>query len=329
MPSPEAYKRSLAQRVRMNRAILTNKYWSLPVDNKGHEDFMPVGRGVRSSPLCGKHLSFMVCKNKEGHEGVSVGGEDATGKVVVRHKHMWCHKATCPVCFNRGWSVRGAQSITGRLEKGVELGFGKIEHISVSVPPEEYHLSEKALRKKARSALKVRGVVGGCMIFHGFRIDRKRGVHTLGFIKGGFDRCRNCVHVREDCASCDGFKGREVREYKKDRYLVKVLDERKTVFGTAWYQLNHATVRVSAFSRFHVVTWFGCCGNRKYSSAKIESEDVCPACGNEMVKCAYMGKQVIARDIGDPNYRAVFVDDEFDENGEAKYPEMVGSRGYG
>ena len=336
MPSPEAYKRSLAQRVRMNRAILTNKYWSLPVDNKGHEDFMPVGRGVRSSPLCGKHLSFMVCKNKEGHEGVSVGGEDATGKVVVRHKHMWCHKSTCPVCFIRGWSVRGAQKIAGRVEKGVERGFGKIEHISVSVPPEEYHLSEKALRKKARSALKVRGVVGGCMIFHGFRIDRKRGVlvwsphyHTLGFIKGGFDRCRKCVHVREDCASCDGFKGREVREYKKDRYLVKVLDERKTVFGTAWYQLNHATVRVSAFSRFHVVTWFGCCGNRKYSSAKIESEDVCPACGNEMVKCAYMGKQVIARDIGDPNYRAVFVDDEFDENGEAKYPEMVGSRGYG
>ena len=42
----EAYKRSLAQRVSLNRQILQNKYWFLPVDNKGHEDFVPVGRGV-------------------------------------------------------------------------------------------------------------------------------------------------------------------------------------------------------------------------------------------------------------------------------------------
>jgi len=336
MVSIEAYNRSLAQRVRMNRAILRNPYWLLPVDDKGHEFFSPVGRGVRSSELCGKHLSFVVCKNVEGHEGLSVGGVDCSGKVVVRHKHMWCHKAGCPVCFNRGWSVRGAQSIGGRVEKGVERGFGKVEHITVSVPPEDYHLSEKVLRKKCRSALSVRGVVGGCMIFHGFRIDRKRGVlvwsphyHTLGFIEGGFDVCRSCVHKREDCSTCSGFKGREVREFKKDRYLVKVFAERETVFGTAFYQLNHATVRVSAFSRFHAVTWFGVCANRKYASAMLKSEDVCPACGDEMVRCAYVGKRVIARDIGDPNYRAVFVDDEFDECGEPKYPEIVGSRGYG
>ena len=42
MVSAEAFNRSLAQRIRLNRAILTNKYWMLPVDNKGHEDFMPV-----------------------------------------------------------------------------------------------------------------------------------------------------------------------------------------------------------------------------------------------------------------------------------------------
>jgi hypothetical protein len=336
MVSPEAYQRSLAQRVLMNRAILEKAYWTLPVDDKGHERFMPVGRGVRTSESCGRHLSFVVCKNIEEHKGVSVGGDDCTGKVVVRHKHMWCHNSKCPVCFIRGWAVRGAQKIGGRLEKGVELGFGKIEHITVSVPPEDYHLPEKVLRKKCRLALKARGVIGGGMIFHGYRIDRERGVlvwkphyHTLGFIEGGFDVCRSCVHKREDCRSCEGFKGREVRGYKKDGYIVKVFDERKTVFGTAWYNLNHATVKVSAFSRFHVVTWFGCCGNRKYSSAMLESEDVCPACGEEMVKCAYMGKRVIARDIGDPNYRAVFVDDEFDENGEPNYPEVVGGRGFG
>ena len=328
--------RSFSRRLRLNSAIVENKYWYLPVDNKGHERFTPVGRGVQSSEVCGKHLSFMVCKNVEGHRGLSVGGVDATGKVVVRHKHMWCHKATCPVCFNRGWSVRGAQSITGRLEEGVRRGYGKVEHVSVSVPPEDYGLPEKVLRKKARLALLDRGVNGGCMIFHGYRMNRSRGVlvwrphyHALGFIEGGFDRCRDCGHVREDCASCDGFKGREVRGYEKDRYIVKVFKERKTVFGTAWYQLNHSTVRVSAFSRFHCVTWFGVCANRKYGSAKVESEDVCPACGDEMVRCAYVGKRFIPRNVGDLGYKACFVDVELDEFGQPNYVEVVGSRGYG
>lgn len=329
--------KSLSRRLRLNRAILKNPYWFLPVEDKGHEDYMPVGRGVPSSPLCGKNVGFKVCKNIEGHKGLSVGGVDATGKVVVRLKHLWCHKPTCPKCFNRGWAVRGARNIETRLEEAVRRGLGsKVEHIVVSPHPDDFGLSEKVLRKKSRKALKVRGVVGGSLVFHGFRVDRERGVlvwsphfHAFCFIEGdGFDRCRNCVHIREDCLNCSGFKGREVREYAKDRYLVKVLDERETVFGTAWYILNHATVRVG-LKRSHCVTWFGVCAKRKYSSPKVVSEDVCCVCGEEMVKCAYMGKRFIPRNIGHVDYKAVFVDDEFDENGEENYPEVVGSRDYG
>ena len=29
--------------------------------------------------------------------------------------------------------------------------------------------------------------------------------------------------------------------YMKDDWIVKVLGERKTAFGTAWYQLNHSS----------------------------------------------------------------------------------------
>ena len=43
------------------------------------------------------------------------------------------------------------------------------------------------------------------LIYHGFRIDGIRGVlsygshfHGLGFIRGGFDICRNYIHGRED-----------------------------------------------------------------------------------------------------------------------------------
>lgn len=112
--------------------------------------------------------------------------------------------------------------------------------------------------------------------------------------------------------------------------MLRFLGKRKTVFGTAWYQLNHATVRVG-LKRFHVVTWFGCCGNRKYSSVKFipKVEDVCPACGDEMVRCFHAGKRSIAKNVGDVDYEAWLVDDEFDEFDEPNYVEVVGSRGFG
>jgi len=232
---------SVSERARLNRAILENDYWTLPVDDKEHENFMPVGRGARTSNLCGKWLSFQVCDNKELHEGVVVDGIDCTGKIVVSHSHLWCHKSSCPICFIRGWSVREARNIEGRLTAASERGFGEVEHLTASVPVEDYGLSEEALRRKCRMALLVRGVLGGVMIFHGYRKDRLRGVlswsphyHVLGFIRGGFDVCRDCVHDRGDCRSCSFFKGREVREYAKDKYLVKVFEKRKTVVGTAF-----------------------------------------------------------------------------------------------
>lgn len=40
------------------------------------------------------------------------------------------------------------------------------------------------------------------------------------------------------------------------------MGERRTVGGTAWYQLNHATVKVGV-KCFRVVTWFGVCSYRK------------------------------------------------------------------
>lgn len=332
MPSVEAVERAFSERLRLNRAILKSPYFMYPVDDVGHEEFMPVGRGVKSSVFCGNHRSFSVCYNVELHKGKFLDGVDCTGKVVVRHNHMWCHKASCPVCFMRGWSVRGARSIDGRFAEGDRLGFGKVEHVMVSVAVADRGLSESVMRKKCRDALLDRGVVGGCMIFHGFRIDKERKVlvwsphyHCLGYIEGGFDRCRNCVHKRDDCRSCIGFKGREVRGYAKDGYLVKILAERKTVFGTAYYQLNHATIRLG-IKRFHCVTWLGSCANHKFKSAKVKAEILCPVCKSEMVKSMHMGNRRIVKDIGHVDYRAVFVDEEYDEDDEPNWIPVVGSR---
>lgn len=333
MLSVEAVNRSFSRRLRLNRAILKSPYWVLPVDDVGHNNYQPVGRGLRSSVVCGRWMSFSVCKNVEGHKGISLGGTDCTGKVVVRHNHMWCHKSSCPVCFIRGWSVRGARNIEGRFVKADNLGLGKVEHILVSVAVADRDLPESVMRKKCRLALFDRGIIGGCMIFHGYRIDKKRDVlvwsphyHVLGFVVGGYARCRECERKWNCLKGCGDFDDRAWQGYEKDGYYVKVFAERKTIFGTAHYQLNHATIRVGIV-RFHAVTWFGSCGNCKFKSANVDVEVLCPVCESEMVKSVYMGKRHIVKNVGHVDYVSLFVDDEFDENGEPNYIDVVGGRG--
>lgn len=331
MTSIELQNRAFRERLSMNHQLLQKKYWFLPVEDAGHENFVPVGRGKKTSYICGLWVSASICKNVAGHNGIYLEGMDCTNKVVGRHNHLWCHNPLCPVCFIRGWSVRGAKAIAGRLEEGVRRGFGKVEHITVSPRFADHGLPEEVLKKMCWNALTDRGGNAAATIFHGYRVDRHRNVlkysphyHFLAFLEGqGFDRCRDCVHARGDCAECSGFKGREVRGYAKDGILVKVHPERTTVFGTAFYLLNHATIKLG-IKRFHVVTYFGKCGNRKYASGKSESETVCPACKEEMVKCYHVGKRHLVKDIGDVDYRPLFVDDEFDELGEPNYVEIVG-----
>lgn len=330
MSSVEAVNRSFSRRLRLNHAILKNKYWFLPVDDKGHENYQPVGRGVPSSDFCARWVSFSVCKNVEGHKGVSLGGTDCTGKVVVRHNHMWCTKSSCPVCFIRGWSTREARSIAGRFIEGDKRGFGKVEHIMVSPSVVDRDLPESVLREKCRMALVDRGVTGGCMMFHGYREGRDRKAlvwsphfHLMGYVLGGYS-CRDCSSAK--CLSCkNGFEAVTRRLNEKDGYIVRVLGKRKTIIGTAWYQLNHATIRVG-MKRFQSVTWFGVCSYRKFKSAKVETDSLCPACDGEMVKSFHVGKRYIVKDVGSADYVPLFVDDEFDANGEPNFVDVVGGR---
>jgi hypothetical protein len=242
---------------------------------------------------------------------------------------MWCNNASCPVCFIRGWSVRGARYISGRLNEGVKRGFGEIEHFSVSPAVADRDLPEPILRKKCREAMIDRGIIGSCMIFHGYRMNEERTAlvwsphyHCEGYVGGGFDRCRNCVHSREDCASCDGLKGREMKGFAKDGYIVKVLDKRKTVFGTSWYAMNHATIRFGA-KRFHVVTWWGVVSYCKFEFKESRVEVSCPACGDDMHRAVYVGKNRFVKDIGAIGYSPVLVFDPFDSSGEPNFVDVV------
>ncbi len=210
-----------------------------------------------------------------------------------------------------------------------ERGLGKCEHVVVSVPKAERWMDESILRVKCRNAMFDRGVTGGMMIFHGYRMDKVARVlewsphyHCLGFVEGGFDRCRECAHSYGDCDACSGLKGREVRGFAKDGYLVSVKGERQTVFGTVFYLLHHATIRVGV-KRFHVVTWFGVCGNRKFSGRKPkEAVGVCPACHKDMKKKVYVGSARIVRDIGNPWYVPLFLMDVLDGLGKPNFVDV-------
>jgi hypothetical protein len=312
---------SFLERVKLNKELWDNLYWILSVDDRGHSDEVPVGRGVVSSPtFCGKPDGFDVCDKVENHKGVVYLRLDYTGKGCVKHRHLWCHKPSCPVCFIRGYAVREAHSIECALTEAAERFGSAIEHFTVSVPEEDYCLPYNVRRRKCEDAALDRGVLGAAFIYHGYRVDHTRMVltfsphfHGLGIIgHGGFDRCRDCVHARQDCGECDGFKGREVRGYARDRYLVKVFEKRQTVGGTAFYQLHHATIKLG-LKRSNIVCWFGVLGNSvfKRKGAKVKPKALCPVCALAGVRTVmahkkYVGKKPIAMNIGDPCYVRVF-----------------------
>lgn len=315
--------RLLLARLELNPRIVENPYWFLPVADDGHDEYVQAGRGPVSSDWCMKFKGRIACHVKEHHEGVVFKDVDFTGMNVVMSTYYHCFKVLCVKCFISGFSVREAQVIEGRIVKAVERGFGVPEHFVLSPPVYLRGLPFSTLFKLGELVLRDRWVTGAVLIPHGRRIGRKvrklvwsPHIHGLGFIFDGFGRCRSCVHERGDCALCDGFKGRQVRGYVKDGWIVKVEPPRKSVFGTAHYLLNHCTVKVG-LKRFHAVRWFGLLGNRNFKGNSVRAKAVCPVCKvgghfSEMVSEAYWGSKPLSDsgvnavpDLGDdgkPNF---------------------------
>jgi len=261
-------------------------------------NFRLVGHGEVTNPnTCGKHVTTKGCLRVEKHNVTILGGKSFDGKVYFRRHPLYCYKSSCPVCYKHGWAVREAGRIESRTKEASKQ-FGLAEHIVLSVPLRDYHLSFKALRRKTVEVAKKRGVVGGCLIFHGFRYKRHKGwyfsphFHCIGFVLGGYAECRNCKR-KYDCTvkgsyECGGFVARSYKEHKKDGFICKVLGARKTIFGTAWYQLNHSTYD-SSVKNFHVATWFGVCSYRKLKVTPEVHKELCPICQSELVDIRYTG----------------------------------------
>jgi hypothetical protein len=129
----------------------------------------------------------------------------------------------------------------------------------------------------------------------------------------------------DDCRSCKGFHGMELRGFEKDGYIVKVLGERKTIFGTAYYQLNHSAIRTNV-KRPHACTWFGVCSYRKLKVKVEKQKSYCPICGEELVKLHYLGSKCIVSTSS--GYVGSFIDELVNGDGSPNWIEAA-SGSYG
>jgi hypothetical protein len=265
-----------------------------------------VGNGSVTNEKCGTFSTHFGCLRGDLHEGVKLNGEECSGKGFFRVVLNSCHKPSCPICYE-SWGGREAHRIEGRLLE-VSKQYGLVEHFVASVPPERGDLSFDACRKLILKALAVRGIFGGCMIFHGFRWNKWRKfwywsphMHILGFVKGGYARCRACVDKKcegrnREFLKCDGFESLTRRCFEFDGVIVKVAEDkfgvksvRESIFKTAQYQLSHASIRTDV-RRAHAVFWFGVVSYRRFHFKVGKQKALCPICGSELRRVCYVGK---------------------------------------
>jgi hypothetical protein len=283
--------------------------------------FQRVGQGTVTNGAetgkraCGGYFGVDFCEHVHLHDFVDLYGVNHKGKTSWVKRFRSCDKFTCPVCYKRA-SQRQARHVAERIEVlERELGM-KAEHIIWSCVADDYALPFVKLLAKMRRDLKACGVIGGYEIFHmerfaswyeakvkglpaGWRISLH--FHIIGFIEGGYDRCRGCHKSKVEFLKCSGFDGRarrvhfgyvdsHGRKHDGDGAIIKVKAERKTIWGTAYYQLNHCTIRIGV-KRQNVGRWFGVAGKRKL---KLKNEDRfryrCPICQYDMVHGQFLGE---------------------------------------
>lgn len=282
-------------------------------------DYPLVGGGEVTDTYCGNFSGWKICDNVAAHEAYGkTHGKDYTGKVFVRKVHFSCGKLTCPKCTRYGWATKESRKVAARLLRASERLGLEVEHISISFSPKDFGISdEKVLRAMALKACEELGIIGGDLIFHGsrhrrfepmvgggfrqFGTDWSPHEHDLGFIEGGYT-CRDCERKSNCSAECSGFDSRRWKYFKKTGIYVKVLAKRKTIVGTAWYQIHHASIRRDA-KRAHVGTWHGVCGYRNMGKIKVPKEaGACPVCGNSLKEAAYIGKKNFVLNRYSPDY---------------------------
>jgi hypothetical protein len=263
-----------------------------------------------------KHL--IGCLNLHGHEGVvGLDGFNYTGKAFVQRVFNSCDRPECPSCAISGWATKLARRVEANLKYAAEeLGYDEIFHIIVSFP-KNCNMSFDAKKRYAIDYMRSVNIVGGCWLYHHYRYHRANETyegeparylkdnphfHVLGMIRGGLGNCRSCAKFRDGdfghCREhCNGFEAVVRRAYDKAvddgrvPLIIKVKDKRKTIGGTLWYELSHASYVKSAKKKV-VLNYFGVMARNKLKIPKGRlsyKKPECPICKIPLQKIVYLG----------------------------------------
>jgi len=288
------------------------------------EVFGLVAHGERFDERCGtfmrrktKHL--VGCLNLHKHDGfVDLDGFDHSGLVFVKRVFHSCNRPECPSCGISGWAVRLAKRAEAKLRYGArKLGYDEIEHVIVSFP-KDCVMSLDDKKRYAVDYMRSLSIVGGSWIYHHYRyhganesyagesaryLKGNPHFHVLGFIKGGYGNCRSCAfNLDGSClkgkdGNCNGFNICAMRAYDKAvkdgrvPLIVKVKEKRKSVGGTLWYELSHASYVKSAKKKV-VLNYFGVMARNKMKFPKLAmpyKKSECPVCKIPLQKIVYLG----------------------------------------
>ena len=297
-----------------------------------------VGGGKVTDPdTCGKFSNWSGCLDVATNLTVGYDG------VFTRKIHYSCGRISCPECY-RGWASKEARKVEARLTAASDRYGLPIEHLVVTIDPKFYPIGdEKAFRKMELKALKALGV-HGFKVWHGSRHRRYERIngdpaqehngfrqfgtdwschsHELGIVEGGFT-CRECHHKCEE--TCNGFNQRRWKYAQKHGVYVKVVvkgehkyAERRSIFRTAAYELNHASIDRDA-KRAHVGVWHGKVGYRNMQRVKVPKEaNLCPVClkvdeKKPIVELIYAGKKNFVLNRLDPNYQKETMQDLYED----------------
>ena len=219
------------------------------------------------------------CMNLEKHKGTRHEGE-----IFIKRYPRFCYRGDCDKCHKK-WMSRESNKATNRITEFQKDYGKKVRHIVVSPAKEDQDLPIKKMRKKVYSILKQCGVVGGVVIVHPFKLKNKQWYYSPHFhvLAFGF------VSFRPDLR-------------RADKWYVKDIGVRNSVFGTMLYLLSHAGVK----PKNHSTIWFG---NLSYSKLKLEIEhkaDTCPCCESELEPLKYM--YVTGKPPPPDEYLEMFVD---------------------
>lgn len=222
--------------------------WGLPGHGEAYAD-------------CGT-WRYEGCLNVEAHDQARLFEDYKANQVYLHWFKRSCFRSECPVCYEK-WAGRAAGRIENRL-----LAYGplsKVIHVIVSPGPGMSKRPFRELRHEATAILKRAGFRGGSLIIHVFRQRKSdkswyvsRHFHGLGFgwIKGTKEL------------------------FERYGWVVKNAGLRKTVVGTALYQLSHSGVH----KKHHTITWIGELSYNKLRHVQepVMEKETCPICGSEL-----------------------------------------------